>query len=50
MKSPLQRFLIRLQHEYVTNRTTFVLRTTILALIVVIYVSQRTFWTPDMLF
>ena len=50
MSSSLSRLIGYFRHEYVTNRTLFVMRMTILVLVTVLLISKRTFWTPDTLF
>jgi hypothetical protein len=40
----------RLRKEYLNNRSQFVLRSTIIVLVIALLVSKRTFWTPDTLF
>ena len=50
MQSRAFHLIERMRQEYLTNRTQFVLRGTVLTLVVALLVSKRTFWTPDTLF
>ena len=50
MKSRVFDLIERIRAEYLTNRTQFVLRGTVLALVVALLITKRTFWTPDTLF
>ncbi len=40
----------KLYHEYTVKQTVFVLRATVIALVIALLLGKRTFWTPDTLF
>lgn len=50
MKSRAFKVVDRLRSEYLNNRTLFVMRSTIIVLVISLLISKRTFWTPDTLF
>lgn len=50
MKNFLSSTYMKLRKEYDSNRTLFVLRATVLALVVALLITKRTFWTPDTMF
>jgi len=50
MKPRAFHLIERMRQEYLNNRAQFVLRGTVLTLVVTLLISKRTFWTPDTLF